>query len=372
MRLATLIEQFETDFLARHGATLLPSQRQALTAMKSCRTHASRHLQVACPACEHTDWVPHSCGHRACAHCQHHESEQWLARQRRRQLPVRYFMVTFTLPKALRRLAWGNQRIVYDLMIRCAWDTLAQFTRNDPQLSGEAGAIAVLHTHSRRLDYHPHVHFVVPAGAVDAKARCWRTKRGGKKNRKPYLFSHKALAKVFRAKLLQALTNAGLTLPAQYPKTWVADCKAVGSGEKALVYLARYLYRGVIAERNIVACENGNVTFRYRCSKTRTDQYRTLPAVDFLALVLRHVLPKGFRRARNFGFLHPNCKRLITLIQVLVPINPAYTPPPDKPRPTLTCPCCGATMIIVRTGVSPHDIVRSPPKQPVHGSTSVR
>ena len=120
IRLATLIDQFEADFLDHYGDTLLPGQRRALDAMKTCRSHASRHLQVACNACEHADWIPHSCGHRACPHCQHHAAEQWLQRQRQRQLPVRYFLVTFTLPAALRDLAWAHQRPVYDAMIRCS------------------------------------------------------------------------------------------------------------------------------------------------------------------------------------------------------------------------------------------------------------
>lgn len=354
IRLATLIEQFEPDFLKQYGHTLLPSQRRALTAMKACRTQTSRHLKVVCDECEHADWIPHSCGHRACPHCQHHEAEQWLQRQRQRQLPVRYFLVTFTLPAVLRDLAWAHQRTVYDAMISCSWQTIAQFARNDLQLRGDTGAIAVLHTHSRRLDFHPHVHLVVPAGAVDAKARRWRTKRS--QGKRPYLFSHKALAKVFRAKLLQALTEISLTLPHRYPKTWVVDCKAVGSGEKALVYLSRYLYRGVLLEKHIVACNDGLVTFRYRDSKTKKYRYRTETGARFLALVLRHVLPKGFRRARNFGFLHPNRKRLIALLQVLLPSQADKPPSASKPRPPITCPGCGKPMIIVRTGVLPSDV----------------
>lgn len=110
---------------------------------------------------------------------------------------------------------------------------------------------------------------------------------------------------------------AGLTLPSRYPKEWVVDCKSVGSGEKALVYLGRYLYRGVIQEKNIVACNNGQVSFRYRNAKTGKMERRTVSGAHFLWLVPRHVLPKGFRRARNFGFPHPNCKRLIALLQAL-------------------------------------------------------
>jgi len=110
---------------------------------------------------------------------------------------------------------------LYTLMIRCAWQTVHSFAHNDKQLQGTPGAIAVLHTHSRRLDYHPHVHLVVPAAAIDAKKRLWRTKKS--KGKKRYLFNHKALAKVFRAKLLDAITAEGLPLPARYAEKWVVD-----------------------------------------------------------------------------------------------------------------------------------------------------
>lgn len=126
-----------------------------------------------------------------------------------------------------------------------------------------------------------------------------------------YLFNHKALAKVFRAKVLADIEAAGLSLPARYPTEWVVDCKSVGSGELALIYLGRYLYRGVIREKDIVACKDGLVSFRYQNAKTKRIECRTLPGADFLWLVLQHVLPKGFRRARTprvllrFGFASP-------------------------------------------------------------------
>jgi hypothetical protein len=175
------------------------------------------------------------------------------------------------------------------------------FSANDKQLAGTPGAITVLHTHSRRLDYHPHVHLVMPAAAIDPERRLWRTKKGERdsKDNGAYLFNHKALAKVFRAKMLDALARAGLVLPEQTPDTWVAHCKAVGAGDQALTYLGRYLYRGVIAEKDILACDNGKVTFRYRNAKTGHTDTRTVSGPEFLCLVLQHVLPKGFRRARS-------------------------------------------------------------------------
>ena len=309
-------------------------------------------MLAQCDGCEKQIFIPHSCGHRNCPHCQHHESQQWLERQLKKQVPAEYFLLTFTLPAELRPLAWQHQRTLYDLMIRCSWETVKTFTQNDPQLQGNAGAISVLHTHSRRLDYHPHVHMVMPAGAIDPDKRLWRTKKGKDKN-KSYLFNHKALAKVFRAKLLDALIQEGLELPARYPETWVVDVKSVGSGDKALVYLGRYLYKGVIQEKDIIACKDGLVTFRYQDSKTKKMQTRTLPGAQFLWLILQHVLPKGFRRTRNFGFLHANSKRLLALLQELLRFKPVKALIELAKRPQIKCPCCGGAMRIVKTRIPP-------------------
>jgi len=192
-----------------------------------------------------------------------------------------------------------------ELLMRCAWETLRTFSQNHRQLRGVPGAIAVLHTNTRPLGYHPHVHLVMPAAALDAKDKQWRTKRPGK-TKAGYLFNHKALAKVFRAKMLAGIQAASLALPQRYPQQWVVDCKSVGTGKPALIYLGRYLYRGVIREEDILACDNGQVRYRFRNAKTGRFEQRSVPGADFLWLIVQHVLPKGFRRARNFGFLHPN------------------------------------------------------------------
>jgi hypothetical protein len=264
-------------------------------------------------------------------------------------VPADYFLLTFTLPTQLRALAWQHQRVIYALMTRCAWETVLAFSRNDRRLEGTPGATTVLHTHSRRLDYHPHIHMVIPGAAIDADKRLWRSKRSS--GNKRYLFSHKALAKVFRAKLLEAISQTGFPLPQNTPRNWVVDCKAVGSGQKALAYLGRYLYRGVIQEKDIIACENGQVTFRYRDSKTKQWAHRTVTGAQFLWLIVQHVLPKGFRRARNYGFLHPNSKRLISLIQYLLNLDPHRAQLLFRERPKLICTCCGAPMIILRTRI---------------------
>ena len=131
------------------------------------------------------------------------------------------------------------------------------------------------------------------------------------------------------------------------------DVKPVGTGKKALVYLGRYLYKGVIQEKDIIACENGQVTHRFRDSNTKQFETTTVSGAKFLWLILQHVLPKGFIRARNFGFLHPNSKRLIALLQYLLGFDPKRALAWVKRRPQLTCLCCGAVMNIVQTQILP-------------------
>lgn len=181
--LAHVLTSFESEFLARYQSQLLPNQLKALKAMQTCRSSLSSQMLAQCASCGEQRLVPHSCGHRSCPHCQHFESQRWIERQTQALLPGTYFLITFTLPAELRGLAWSHQQTVYGLLMQCAWETLAQFSRNHRQLKGQAGAVGVLHTHSRRLEFHPHVHLAMPGAAFDARHGLWRslrkTKKGG-------------------------------------------------------------------------------------------------------------------------------------------------------------------------------------------------
>ena len=279
IRLAELIKTFLPDLEQKYGSRLLPSHRQALAAIQQCRTQALGTAAIHCQDCDSHEVFPLSCGHRFCPQCQHEAGETWLERQRAKLLPVDYYLITFTLPATLRALVYDHQREAYDLLIRLAWQTLAAFGLRDKALHGDLGATVVLHTHSRALDFHPHVHVVLPAGAIDPATRHWNRKTG------KFLFPHKALAKVFRAKWFAAMKELGWTVQADLPAQWVVDCKPVGNGDKALTYLGRYLYRGVLPEKNILRHADGQVTFRYT-DNTGTHKTRTLAGADFLWLLL--------------------------------------------------------------------------------------
>jgi hypothetical protein len=345
--LSSIINTFEDRFLARYKNTVVPGHRKALLDMKQCRKEHGPHMLVQCTNhdCGKQTYIPHSCGHRNCPHCQNHENGQWIENQLSKRLPAQYYLITFTLPNQLRDLAWKNQKTIYSLMCACVQDVLKTFTRNDKKLQGTAGFTTVLHTHSRRLDYHPHIHVVMPGASINKKTGLWRVKSSG------YLFSHKALAKVFRAKLLEAIVDSGLRVPGNCPKQWVVDCKEVGNGDKAILYLGKYLYKGVIQEKDILNCDNDKVTFRYLDSKTKQYQTRTVAGELFLYLLMLHVLPKGFRKTRCYGFLHPCSKKIITFLQMVLRVNPFKMLKKIKERAKITCPLCKATMEIIQTRI---------------------
>lgn len=339
MELASIIDEYHAAFIAKYGSRLLPGHFRAIDAIRRCRTREAAQLLLQCKDCGLAALRPCSCGHRSCPQCQNHETSIWLDRQQEKLLPVEYFMATFTLPFELRFLAWDHQTIVYSVLFACASGTLKDFGLNPKKLSADIGMTAVLHTHTRRLDYHPHVHVVVPGGGVDKSKKQW------KKKKSKYLFNEFALAKVFRARFLEALTQAGLVIPDSVPRKWVVDCRRAGKGLTALKYLSRYLYRGVISERNIVSNQNGNVTFKYIESRTGKTRFRTARGEDFLWLVLQHVLPKGFRRVRDYGFLHGNAKKLLKLVQMVLYVM--IQSGNARPRPVFKCPACEATMRVL-------------------------
>ena len=343
IRLAEVIETFLPALERDYGSRLLPGQRQALGAIQRCRTETSGTAVIQCHDCGAHAVIPLSCGHRFCPQCQHAAGELWLERQRAKLLPADYYMITFTLPASLRALVYDHQREAYDLLIRLAWETLAGFGQRDRALQGDLGATAVLHTHTRALDFHPHVHVVLPAGAINTTTRQWRTK-GGK-----FLFPQKALAKVFRGKWFQAMQERGWSVMTTVPKQWVVDCTRVGNGEKALVYLARYLYRGVLAEKNILCCDAGQVTFRYTDNRGAS-QTRTLAGADFLWLLLQHVLPKRFRRVRAYGWQSPAAKKKFARIRALLDALPAcVTATVPKEAVVICCPKCRKPMRLIGT-----------------------
>jgi len=211
MDFAHIAARYLTHYKTRHGRTASVDQWSALNAIMGCRTEQYGQMQLSCDACSWQTERYLSCGHRSCNQCQNHCTTEWLQRQAAKLLPVTYFMVTFTLPFELRILAKANQKVIYALMFQCAISTLKDFGLNDKTFAAELAMMAVLHTHSRRLDYHPHVHVIVPGGGVNKRRNEWHKIKG------EYLHNGFQLATVYRARLLKAIRETGL-IPLATPK----------------------------------------------------------------------------------------------------------------------------------------------------------
>jgi len=338
MRLADIVVRYRDELEKRYGRKLLPGHRRALDAIAACRTSACGEVLLNCSRCGHVQVRPCSCGHRLCPACRNFETTVWLRRQEAKLLPVRYYMVTLTLPGVLRPAAWRHQREVYSSMFDASVEAMQELAAGRYGFGADIAMTGVLHTHSRSLGYHPHIHFIVPGGGIDRRNRVWKRKTGR------WLFPQRALSKLFRGKLTHLLEQAGIPIPAKiYRHACVVKVIGVGSGGPALKYLARYLYRGVISERSILDDDGTHVTFQY-FDNTGERHTRTLPGEQFLFLLLRHVLPKGFQRARHYGFLHPNARRTLILVHYVLRVAADLTPPPEPPA--WLCPKCGTPMTV--------------------------
>ena len=351
--LGEIVRLYGPAYRARHAAQLSPEQLRVLDQLARCRTGDLGHAVYRCDNCGAVHTMPQSCGNRHCPLCQGHKAKQWLERQLDKLLPCAYFLVTFTLPKELRPLALAHPRESYEALFQAAVATLRELASN-PQFVGSPrlGCTGVLHTWGRSLSYHPHLHFIVPGGALSQDGQEWLP------SRVDFLLPVQAASPLFRAKFLDGLAASGLAEQARAAvgdKKWVVHCKAVGDGRQALHYLAPYVYRVALSNGRLVNCEPGpdglgRVTFTYRKSGSRRPRTMTLTADQFLQRFLQHVLPRGFQKVRHYGFLHPRqqvnsewLKMLVTTTLNLVYVLLVVAKPlPDSHRPP--CPDCGAPL----------------------------
>lgn len=358
VEVAEVFRRYGPAYRARFGDRMLPSHRQAMRAIEHCRTPALGGHLYTCPDCGATRYQYHSCRNRHCPKCQNKNAQQWLAQQEEMRLPVPYFMVTFTLPEALRALARSHQRLFYDLLFRCAAAAIQKLARDPRFVGGQVGLLGILHTWTRQLVYHPHVHFLAPAGGLTAQDHAWRPARAA------FFLPVKALSRIFRAKFRDALEKTPLWAqvpPGVWEQEWVVHCQPVGNGRRAFKYLAPYIFRVALSNNRLVRLADDQVTLRYRTSDTGQTRLCTLPVEEFIRRFLQHVLPKGFVKVRYYGFLAPGRRRQLAALRQQLGCAPTQPPPPtgapvpepptaDAPpaaaplRQVVRCPSCGQVM----------------------------
>lgn len=354
LELADIVRRYGPQYLARYGQKLLPSHRRALADIAACRTARLGGHVYLCTHCQQRQYQYHSCQNRHCPKCQNDQATRWLSRQRRWLLPTHYFLATFTLPAGLRPLVRSHQKLGYRLLFQAAAAALQKLARDPRFLGGQIGLIGVLHTWTRTLTYHPHVHFLIPGGAITPKGR-WRFCQND------FFLPVLPLSLLFRTKFRKALKETSLftSVPASvWKQPWVVHCQPAGAGETVLKYFAPYLYRVALSNRRLLQLQNDQVTFQVQDRQTHQNRRLTLPALQFLARFLQHVLPEGFVKVRYYGFLHPkNRKTLQTLLWALGGDPSPLAQPQDasadqgasQASASPGCPRCGRPMILVET-----------------------
>jgi hypothetical protein len=367
LELADIFRQYAPAYRQKYAAHLLPSHRQAMRAIERCRTQALGGQVFACPACGEVRYSYHSCRNRHCPKCQHQQTQAWLEVQQGLLLPVPYFLLTFTLPAELRQFASRNQKLFYNLLFRASAQATQQLARDSRFVGGQIGMIGVLHTWTRDLFYHPHVHYLVPGGGVSSVGYTWLPAR------RDFFLPVKALSKLFRAAFQRALRRTSLyaKVPTKvWRRAWVVHCKPVGNGQTALKYLAPYIHRVALSNRRLLSIdqhgslETSQVTFQYRPSDTGQLKTCTLSVEHFIQRFLQHVLPRGFVKVRYYGFFAATRRsRLPALQQSLLPVIERQTEQPDQPaanpspapswQDNMLCPKCGQVMHFQRSLCSP-------------------
>ncbi len=356
LEVADVFRQHGQEFLDRWGEVLSRQQRKALRDISACRTAAlGTHLEQ-CDHCAHQVIAYQSCRNRHCPKCHSRTRDEWLAKRAEEILPVPYCHVVFTLPRELAVLALQNPRVIYGILFRAAAESLLELAADPKRLGARLGFLAVLHTWSQRLECHPHVHCVVPAGGLSPGGKRWIS------SRKKFFLPVVPLSCLFRGKFLAYLEQAfhlgrlefyGQVRELAHPfrfqdflaslhqKKWVVYAKPpFGGPEQVLRYLARYTHRVAISNGRLLSLEDGRVRFRWRDSQDHNQiKQMSLDAVEFIRRFLLHILPSGFVKIRHFGFLsNRNRKAMVQLCREL--LAPSAGTPAMIERHEPLCPVC--------------------------------
>jgi hypothetical protein len=350
--LQKLFSAHGAHYLEQFGETMPATHRKVMAAMLACRTPQAGALWCGCPSCGQPHLLPRSCGNRHCPTCQGRKAFEWLQRQLERALPTHHFMLTFTVPESLRAFLRSNQRVGYEALFAASAGAIRALAR-EPRFSlgDQPGFFGVLHTWGRQLQYHPHIHYVMPGGALSTADRQWHAASPG------FFLPVHALSTIYRAKFRDAIERAGIIaeVPAEVWTTpWNVNCQPVGDAANTLGYLARYVFKVAISDQRILDVDEQRVRFSY--TKVHSNRRRTmaLPIPEFIRRFLQHVLPQGFMKVRHYGFLSPSFGVAFEEVRARVemahgfaakPVNTDSVAPAPKP---MVCSHCGGALKLLR------------------------
>ena len=354
------LRRFLPEFLDSSPA-LSADQHRALWAITHCRTPALGGRAFACPDCSQIQFAWHSCNHKACPQCGRAATAQWVQRELHKLVEAPYFLVTFTLPAQLRPCFFGPfAKQAYDLFFAAVSGSLSRkLATAKGLLAATSGFTAVLHTWNQQLGFHPHIHCLVPGAGLDGRGRFVRV-------RKPdYLLHLPLLQAAFREHLRELFrVHHWQVDPAVWGKDWGVHIQPAGNGRSALKYLGAYVARTALSDARMVGIDDHTVRFGWknRAAGNRRE-ICTLPGMEFVARYLRHVLPRGLRSIRYYGFCHPAARANRMRVQCHAGGTVqwgASTPLTAPPASVPLCPCCRRPMRPLNL-IAPTHRQRGPP-----------
>ncbi len=329
VELADIVRVAGPAYVHAHAGRLLPSQHRALDDIVQCRTPTLGGSLYRCDDCGALDYRYHSCRNRHCPKCQGDRAQLWLERVQRGLLPCDHYLLTFTLPPQLRRVARRHQRVVYAALLREAAAAVQTVADDRAWVGGTLGILAVLHTWSRTLEYHPHAHLLVTAGGLSADGTAWVSPA-----HRRFLVPGYVLSRIFRAKMRDALTRAGLEHEVDarvWQRRWTVHVQQIGTGQHATLYLSRYVSRVALTNQRLARFTDGRVTFRYTHARTHEPRSALLPVDAFLSRFLQHGLPRGFTNIRWYGLLSPGRRQELERARQLLALGASRHPPSPQP-----------------------------------------
>jgi hypothetical protein len=365
IEVADVFRRFADGYLSAHGASMPPSHLRAIADIQACRTEGLGGHLWRCDRCAAEVFAWHSCKNRSCPKCHTDQTERWLEARQAEMLPAPYFHVTVTVPKELRAVLRANQRDGYAMLMKAAAEAIVELARDRRHVGGTVGILAVLHTWTQQLHYHPHVHCLVTAGGISDGGEHWHPAR------KSFLVPMKALAKLVRGKLRAAFDKRrpDLSVPeAAWSRSWVTQCTPWGEGERGVLdYLARYVFRVAITNTRIVGLDDRAVAIRNKHRGTNQWRISRIPGHEFMRRFLQHVLPKGLHKVRYFGLWHPSRREQAARVRQLLlldrpPANERTEGSEDTDCPTAdrsradeprVCPRCGTGRLLHVRRIAP-------------------
>ena len=346
--LRDIFTAFAPEYLERYPH-LPTSHQKVISAIQNCQSGHYGHSLYQCQSCNNQHHVNHSCGNRHCPQCQHHKTQQWLHHHLDKQLPGPHFLITFTVPEILRPFIRSHQRLAYQALFSASSLALKRLAKDQRFIGTDLpGFTGVLHTWGRQLQYHPHIHYIVPGGGLSKDRTTWQPSRA------TFYVPVKALSPIYRALFKEDMRQAGLLehiAPQVWNTPWNVHSQAGANGHTAFTYLAPYVFRVAISNRRLVSLNDRTGTFTYRKPGSSRPRTTALDAVELIRRFLQHVLPHGFMKVRHFGFLHASCAvPTHTLCRMILqacptPFKPTRSIPP-KPL-VVWCPTCGLQMRLV-------------------------